>query len=93
MTITPGLMRCTRTWGPGLVRYLRQLLQPSSGLAEYIAQDAFLIMVRKRADVRNHPNPKAWLYTVARHLAIDTLKERSREYLKEEPLSRKTPGG
>lgn len=76
--------------GPGLVRYLR-LLQ-HSGLAEDIAQDAFLIMVRKRADVRNHPNPKAWLYTIARHLAIDTLKERSREFLKEEPPDQQAAG-
>jgi RNA polymerase sigma factor (sigma-70 family) len=77
--------------GPGLVRYLR-LLQHSSGLAEDVAQDAFLIMVRKRAGVRNHPNPKAWLYTVARHLAIDTLKERSLEFLKEEPPDQQATG-
>src|SRR4051794_37985203 len=67
-------------WGPGLVRYLRRLLH-SSALAEDIAQDAFLILVRKWPDVRNHPCPKGWLYTVARHLAIDTLKKRSREFL------------
>jgi RNA polymerase sigma factor (sigma-70 family) len=77
--------------GPGLVWYLR-LLQDSSGLAEDVAQDAFLILVRKRAVVRNHPNPKAWLYTVARHLAIDTLKERSREFLKEEPPDQQAAG-
>ena len=77
--------------GPELVRYLR-LLQYSSGLAEDVAQDAFLIMMRKRADVRNHPNPKAWLYTVARHLAIDTLKERSREFLEEEPPDQQAAG-
>jgi RNA polymerase sigma-70 factor, ECF subfamily len=70
--------------GPGLIRYLRRLLH-SSVLAEDIAQDAFLILMRKWPDVRNHPCPKAWLYTVAKHLAIDTLKERSREFLSEEP--------
>ena len=69
--------------GPGLVRYLRRLLH-SSGLAEDIAQDAFLIMARKWPEVRNHPNPTAWLYKVARHLAFDTFKERSRELLRGE---------
>ena len=70
--------------GPGLVRYLRRLLH-SGGLAEDIAQDAFLILARRWPDVRNHPCPRAWLYKVARHLAFDTFKERSREFLKEEP--------
>jgi RNA polymerase sigma factor (sigma-70 family) len=70
--------------GPGLVRYLRRLLQ-HSGLAEDIAQDAFLILLRRWPDVRNHPCPKAYLYTVARHLALATLKERSRVFLSEKP--------
>ena len=70
--------------GPGLVRYLRRLLH-SGGLAEDIAQDAFLILARRWPDVRNHPCPRAWLYKVARRLAFDTFKERSREFLKEEP--------
>src|SRR5215469_7253084 len=77
--------RLYREWGPDLIRYLRRNLQDSRGLAEDIAHDAFLILWRRWPDVRNHPCPKAWLYTVARHLVIDTLKERSREFLKEEP--------
>lgn len=71
--------------GPGLIRYLRRLLQHSSGLAEDIAQDAFLILWRRWPDVRNHPNLRGYLFKTARHLAMDTLQERSREYLKEEP--------
>ena len=78
---------------PGLVRYLRRVLQYSGVLAEDIAQDAFLILVRKWPDVRRHPQPRAWLYTVGRHLAIDTLKERSREFLREEPLDQEGAGG
>ena len=78
--------------GPGLIRYLRRLLQHSGGLAEDIAQDAFLILVRRWPDVRHHPNPKAYLYTVARHLAIDTLKERSREFLRDEPPDQQAAG-
>ena len=81
-----------RELGPGLIQYLRRLLQHSSGLAEDITQDAFLILVRKWPDVRSHPSPVAYLYTVARHLAIDTLKERSREYLREEPPDQESAG-
>lgn len=75
---------------PGLVRYLRRLLH-GSGLAEDIAQDAFLILVRKWPDVYDHPCPKAWLYKVARHLAFDTFKERSHEFLWEEPPDQVDP--
>lgn len=88
-----GLDALYQELGPGLIRYLRRLLQHSSGLAEDIAQDAFLILVRRWPDVRDHPNPKAWLYTVARHLAIDTLKERSREFLRPEPPDQQAAGG
>jgi RNA polymerase sigma factor (sigma-70 family) len=77
---------------PGLILYLRQMLQQSSGLAEDIAQDAFLSLVRKWPDVRHHRHPKAWLYTVARHFAIDTLQERSREFLREEPPDQEASG-
>jgi RNA polymerase sigma-70 factor (ECF subfamily) len=87
-----GLDVLYRELGPSLVRYLRRVLQYNSVLAEDIAQDAFLIMVRKWPDVRSHPCPKAYLYTVARHLAIDTLKERSREYLTEEPSEQESAG-
>jgi RNA polymerase sigma-70 factor (ECF subfamily) len=79
-----GLDALYQELGPGLVRYLRRLLHRSD-LAEDIAQDAFLILVRKWPDVRNHPSPGAWLYTVARHLAFDTFRERSHEFLTEEP--------
>ena len=77
---------------PGLIQYLRRMLQPSSVLAEDVAQDAFLILMRRWPDVRNHPHPKAWLYTVARHLALDMLKERSREFLREEPPDQESAG-
>jgi RNA polymerase sigma factor (sigma-70 family) len=76
--------------GPGLIRYLRRLLH-YGGLAEDVAQDAFLILVRRWPDVRKHPCPKAWLYTVARHLAMATLRERSHEFLKEELPDREGP--
>ena len=69
---------------PGLVRYLRRMLQHSYSLAEDVTHEAFLILVRKWPEVRDHPSPRAWLYKVARHLAIDTLQRRSREQLQGE---------
>ena len=77
---------------PALIRYLRRLLQHSDGQAEDIAQDAFLILMRRWPDVRDHPNLRAWLYKVARRLAIDTLQERSREFLREEPPDQEAAG-
>ncbi len=70
---------------PGLIRYLRWQLQHSRSLAEDIAQEAFLIMCRRWADIRNHPNLKAYLYKVARHLTAKTMAKRSHELLREEP--------
>ena len=74
-----------RELSPGLVRYLRRMLQHSC-LAEDVAHEAFLILVRKWPEVRDHPSPRAWLYKVARHLAFDMLRETSREFLLVEPL-------
>jgi RNA polymerase sigma factor (sigma-70 family) len=78
---------------PGLIRYLRRMLQHSYSLAEDIAQDAFLIMARKWAEVRDHPNPRAWLYKVARHLMLDALEKRAREQLRGELPDEAAAGG
>jgi RNA polymerase sigma-70 factor (ECF subfamily) len=68
---------------PGLVRYLKWKLQYNCSLAEDIAHEAFMILARKWTEVRNHPNPnpRAWLYKVARNLMYDALERRSRELL------------
>jgi RNA polymerase sigma-70 factor (ECF subfamily) len=73
-----------RKLGPDLVRYLRGILR-HGGLAEDIAQDTFLILVRKWPEIRNHPCLKAYMYTVARRLALATLRERCHEFLTREP--------
>jgi RNA polymerase sigma factor (sigma-70 family) len=66
----------------GLVKYLQRILQDGSGLlAEDIAQDTFAILIRKWPEVRTHPNINAWIYKVARRLAIRKLRERSREFV------------
>jgi len=72
---------------PGLVRYLQHMLRDSSRAAEDVAQDAFIILWRKwETTVRDHPSPKAYLYTVARHLAYDTMEALSRVGLKPDLL-------
>jgi RNA polymerase sigma factor (sigma-70 family) len=78
---------------PGLIRYLRQVLPHSGVLAEDIAQEAFLVLVRRWPDVRNHPNLRAWLYEVGRRLTVAALQERSRELLQEEPPDQEGAAG
>jgi RNA polymerase sigma-70 factor, ECF subfamily len=70
--------------GPGLIRWLRWQLQSNSEVAEDIAQDAFLIMWRNWPRIRNHANPRAYLYKVARHLMWEVAKERSHVFLRAE---------
>lgn len=72
-------------WGPGLVRWLQWQLQSSWGLAEDIAQDAFLIMWRRWPHIRNHPNLRGHLYTTAIRLMWEVARERSRALLRAEP--------
>ena len=54
----------------GLVGYLRArgLGRPD---AEDVVQDTFLVVWRKGRDVIEHPNPTAYLYTIARGVAQD----------------------
>jgi len=75
------LVTIYRQWYAALVRYLQRILGDGSRLlAEDIAQDTFAILVRKWPQVRNHPKPQAWLYMVARRLAMRKLRERSYEF-------------
>lgn len=39
--------------------------------AEDVVQDTFLVVWRKRREVTEHPNPTAYLYTIARRVAQD----------------------
>jgi RNA polymerase sigma factor (sigma-70 family) len=72
-------------WGPGLVRWLQWQLQSRRGLAEDIAQDAFLIMWRRWPHIRNHPNLRGYLYRTATRLMWDVARERSLAFLQAEP--------
>jgi RNA polymerase sigma-70 factor (ECF subfamily) len=43
-------------------------------LAEDILQETMLYIWRHAADYRYDHNPKAWIYTIARHKAVDLLR-------------------
>lgn len=57
-----------------LIRYLRCGARSTVDL-EDIAQEAFVRFFRARCDGEEIQSPKAWLYRVARHLAIDFGKK------------------
>ncbi len=48
-----------------------------SGQAEDIAQETFLRLFKHLREDRLLENPKAWLFTVAKNLAIDAIREES----------------
>lgn len=50
-----------------LVNYSRYIL--SEDIAEDLVQDAFLLCTLKIAEVKEHQNPIAWLYSTVRNLA------------------------
>lgn len=69
---------------PDLRGYLQRRMRYSRSLAEDVLQEAARIMWVKWAEVRNHPNQRAWLYTVAGRIADRTLKKNSREFPQED---------
>lgn len=48
-------------------------------LAEDIVQDTFCAAMEK--GILTHPNPTAWLLSVSKHIAYNTAKKRSYEYI------------
>src|ERR1700683_5281680 len=61
------------------VPVFRYLLRKTrdSGLAEDITQETFLRLFRHLREDRLLDNPKAWLFTVANHLALDASRSES----------------
>ena len=43
--------------------------------AQDIAQQVFLKVWEKRADLANAPNPQAWLFSVAKHQIVDVFRD------------------
>lgn len=68
------------TYYPQTVRYILALLTrrghpPDQGLAEELAQDAFLLLWEKRGEA---VNPVGWLYTTAANLVWNQLRTHRR---------------
>lgn len=59
-----------------LFAFIRTHLDPAE--AEDVLQEAFLAVVRERADVRTARCFKAWLFQVARNLCLNRLRSRRR---------------
>lgn len=73
-----GIARLVERHSPRLYRYLVRLVSDPA-LAEDILQDTWLRVV-ERLDSYDARQPfLAWLFAVARHRAIDTLRRRARE--------------
>lgn len=67
----------------GLTRYLRTA-QRDADECEDIAQETFVRFFRARCNGEEIANPKAWLYTVGRRLALDYAKKAKPVLLNEE---------
>ena len=67
----------------GLARIVRDV-----GLAEELAQDAFVIALERWPESGVPDNPGAWLMATAKHRAIDLLRRKTRLERKHEELGR-----
>lgn len=64
--------------GDALLKYLYALVGDAF-VAEDLAQEAFWRLYRERQRQAQRPIRAGWLYTVARHLAMDYYRQRRRE--------------
>ena len=65
--------RCERRLG----RYLAQMVRDRS-LAEDLLQEAFCVALRSGSQLASARNQEAWLFGVARNLALQALRKRRR---------------
>ncbi len=59
---------------PRLFRFIRVYI-PHDDLAENLVQDTFLILLNRRADLKEDININAWLYGVARNICLKKLRD------------------
>ena len=70
------LERLYHLHGPAILRYLYRLIGPKT--AEDILQDTFVQAMSHLDRLETAAYPKAWLMTVARNLAINTLRRQNK---------------
>ncbi len=61
-----------------VVNYLNRMVQ-NQGVAEELAQEAFLRVYRARASYEPSAKFRTWLYRIATHLALNSLRDRRYE--------------
>ncbi len=66
-----------RAYKDGLTFYLNSVVGDLS-LAEELTEDTFVLLGTKKPRDKGTASFKTWLYTIARHLAVDALRRRAR---------------
>lgn len=72
-----GLAAVIRDYKDGLIFYLNTIVG-NYALAEELTEDTFVLLGTKRPRDKGKASFKTWLYTIARHLAVDELRRRAR---------------
>ena len=78
MTLSEKVLSLFQQLRAPVFRYLLRRTQDAAR-AEDLTQETFLRLYRHLEEERPLDNPKAWLLTVAHHLAIDTSRNERRE--------------
>ncbi len=63
--------------GPSLLRYLRRMTGNAES-AEDLLQETFIQAMRRQDRLTDAASPQAWLFVIARNLAISALRRRRR---------------
>lgn len=79
---TSALEGLMRRYEPAVYHFSLKILR-SEVLAQEVSQDIFLKIWKNRATAMEIGSVKGWLYTLARNLSLNTLKENSRRRIHE----------
>ncbi len=72
-----GLAEIIRDYRDGLIFYLNGFVN-NIQVAEYLAEDTFVLLGTKKPKDKGTGSFKTWLYTIGRNIAINHLKRRAR---------------
>ncbi len=72
-----GLSEIIRTYNDGLIFYINSLVH-DIGVSEELAADVFAELIAKKPRYSGKSTFKTWLFSIARNVAVDHLKRRSK---------------
>ena len=72
-----GMRELIELYNDGLILYLNTYTRDLNA-AEALAEDTFVRLAVKRPRYSGKASFKTWLYTIARHLAVDALRRQAR---------------